>query len=1254
MPVRTRMRWRSCALLAWALLGLCFWPSWARAEGGFLPTGSMTTPRFGAAAALLPNGKVLIVGGDSLGTSAELYDPATGTFSATGSMSTPRDGATATLLANSKVLVVGGSNTTAAELYDPATGSFAPTGSLNASRNGHTATLLANGKVLIVGGSPDDYTLPPQPGNGELYDPDSGTFTPTGPTAAAHYYHAAALLADGKVLITGGLNACWEYDGNIHYQSECAIPSAELYDPSTGAFAATGSMINPRFVHTATLLSNGKVLIAAGSVSGGTPELYDPATGAFAVTGTMMFNWREDASSTLLPNGKVLIVGGWDTSALSELYDPVAGTFFLSGITSMERTYHTATLLPSGDVLIAGGGTHTTTDSAELYRYTIAENVLLVKNVGNGGRVTSSPAGIDCGSTCTASFETGATVTLTATPDPGGTFAGWIGACSGKGTCTVTLTGAASVTAMFAAAGSVYMISPPPSGNWLRLVDPGSGRALYSVPITATGQTVLGGRGLAAHPINGELYALLAVEGTNILQLATVDIAGVALLVGPADDGSGSLDLAGITFATDGTLYGITNGHGLFRIDTSTGTATLVQQIPAGPDIVGPDSIAYNPADGLFYHATQLYTYDPEGWGDEYFAVWETIDPLSPSSPPVPRPGPCCFYLEPYVGKAATALLHRSGNFFLWANYNRLFYFDGTSGSGSFLRTLPAIASGMAPAAPLPSTFPLSVSMARGSGRVVSTPAGIDCPTTCTASFATGTLVVLTATADTGYVFDGWIKPDGDVAGSASYSVRMLTARSVVAMFPPAFTLQVTKAGTGLGGIRGAGDADWCSTTCSVAIAAGRYVYLSPLVSDGSVFAGWSGACSGTDFYCIVTMDADKSVTATFNLSSPPPDTTAPTVLLTAPASASTVSGSAVSVNASATDDVGVVGVQFKLDGANLGAEIVAPPYSLLWNTTQVANGAHTLTADARDAAGNHGTAIVTVTVSNASPPPPDTTAPTVSIAAPTGGSTVSGAAVPVSASANDNVGVVGVQFKLDGANLGAEDTTVPYAIVWDSTQVANGAHTLTASARDSAGNIGVAVALLVAVHNSAEFGIAPAAGSSTSATVSAGRTATYSLNVAPTAGFTGAISFTCTGAPQGSTCSMSPNPANVSGVSSTTITVSITTTARSRANSLQVAGNGWRPVGRGADLLWIALVPAAVLSCGSRSRRRGTRAGRLVLMLLVGLAVGCGGGGVSMTPTPTTPVRTQSGTAAGTYTIVVSGSSGTVSHSFSLQLTVN
>jgi hypothetical protein len=223
----------------------------------------------------------------------------------------------------------------------------------------------------------------------------------------------------------------------------------------------------------------------------------------------------------------------------------------------------------------------------------------------------------------------------------------------------------------------------------------------------------------------------------------------------------------------------------------------------------------------------------------------------------------------------------------------------------------------------------------------------------------------------------------------------------------------------------------------------------------------WNSATAATGPHSLTARARDASgnqTTSTAVNVTVAPDTTAPTVSVTSPANGATVTGT-VSVSANASDNVAVVGVQFLLDGSSLGAEQTTAPYSISWNSATVANGAHTLSARARDAAGNQTTsAVVNVTTSNV---PADLTPPTVSITAPTDGASVWGS-VTVSANASDNVGVAGVQFLLDGSALGTEDTTAPYSTTWDSTAVSNGSHTLSAVARDAAGNQTTSTTILV------------------------------------------------------------------------------------------------------------------------------------------------------------------------------------------------
>ncbi len=306
-----------------------------------------------------------------------------GTFTVTGSMTTPRFFHTATLLADGRVLIAGGDmidatggnpvlfkTLSSAEIYDPGTGTFTPTGNMTTPRGYQfTATLLPDGKVLIAGGgvsNPATGSLAnPTLASAELYDPDTGTFSATGNLTTARASHTATLLNNGMVLIAGGL----QLPANVF------LASAELYDPSTGIFTATGNMTGT-FADTATLLANGKVFITRDDLV--TPfyvssaDLYDPSIGTFTSAGYLNVN-HTGPTATLVANGKVLIAGGDmgdgdGASAIAELYDPATGAFSSTGGMTVGREQDTATPLSDGSVLFAGG--HNVIDlaaSAEIY-----------------------------------------------------------------------------------------------------------------------------------------------------------------------------------------------------------------------------------------------------------------------------------------------------------------------------------------------------------------------------------------------------------------------------------------------------------------------------------------------------------------------------------------------------------------------------------------------------------------------------------------------------------------------------------------------------------------------------------------------------------------------------------------------------------------------------------------------------------------------------------------------------------------------
>ena len=223
------------------------------------------------------------------------------------------------------------------------------------------------------------------------------------------------------------------------------------------------------------------------------------------------------------------------------------------------------------------------------------------------------------------------------------------------------------------------------------------------------------------------------------------------------------------------------------------------------------------------------------------------------------------------------------------------------------------------------------------------------------------------------------------------------------------------------------------------------------IAAQSYLFAGWSD--DGAQVHNVIAPASATTYTASYVR---PPDTTAPTVGVTAPVAGSWVRGS-VSILATASDDTGVTGVQFLVNGVALGAPDTSLPYSASWNTTGL-SGAQVLTAQATDAAGNATlSAPVTVNVDNAPP--------TISITAPAASATVSGT-VAVSADAADTAAIVDVQFKVDGVNLGSADASSPYSVSWNTAGVTNGTHSLTAVARDTAGNTTTSAARTVTVSN--------------------------------------------------------------------------------------------------------------------------------------------------------------------------------------------
>ncbi|HEX9096406.1 MAG TPA: kelch repeat-containing protein [Candidatus Dormibacteraeota bacterium] len=349
----------------------------AGTSGVWSAAANLITGREEHTATLLQNGTVLVAGGtDGRGTAlakAELYDPKTNRWVSAGTMTTTRLDHTATLLRNGKVLVVGGldtsipSNTLASsEFYDPNTNRWSPAASMRASRARQSATALLDGRVLVVGGQTftvrDAGLFTNQLLGAEVYDPVTNAWSSTAPMLQNRVGQSATLLQDGRVLVAGG------GDG------QTSSSSAEIYDPKQDRWSAAAPMTTDRQGHTATLLRSGDVLVTGGVnrqaqspvtiAPFSSAEVYDPRINRWSAVARMA-EARDEYTATLLGDGRVLIVGGTGQSR-AEVYDPNRNVWSTTGGT-MNRYLHTAMRLPDGRVLVAGGYGVESLDSALLY-----------------------------------------------------------------------------------------------------------------------------------------------------------------------------------------------------------------------------------------------------------------------------------------------------------------------------------------------------------------------------------------------------------------------------------------------------------------------------------------------------------------------------------------------------------------------------------------------------------------------------------------------------------------------------------------------------------------------------------------------------------------------------------------------------------------------------------------------------------------------------------------------------------------------
>jgi hypothetical protein len=323
--------------------------------------GDLNEPRFRHTATLLPNGKVMIYGGNNDTTtmrSTELFDPVTRTWSTVDGAFYERSSHRATLLRNGRVLVTGGNaNALSEELFDPAANTWFATMRMLTPRYSHTASRLHDGRVLIAGGwSPANGALT----SAEIYDPVTQAWSRATSMNIGRFGHVANVLPDGRVVVIGGFVTSGPFN------------SAELFDPATGAWSIVGGTFHDQGadMHRSTTQQDGRAVVTGGAapyVGNINPSLFDvevfsPTTLNFHAVGPLN-QPRRYHESTLLPNGKVMVAGGYHRTkeqpeislTSTELFDPVSMVWTEVGHMNIARMFHTLTALPDGRVLAAGG-----------------------------------------------------------------------------------------------------------------------------------------------------------------------------------------------------------------------------------------------------------------------------------------------------------------------------------------------------------------------------------------------------------------------------------------------------------------------------------------------------------------------------------------------------------------------------------------------------------------------------------------------------------------------------------------------------------------------------------------------------------------------------------------------------------------------------------------------------------------------------------------------------------------------------------
>ena len=668
-------------------------------------------------------------------------------------------------------------------------------------------------------------TIPPDTGGVDL-TPDAFTFTDQTDVARS------TTLTSNNITVTG-----------IAAAAPISITNGEYSINGGNYTSAVGTVANNDTVTVRHTSSANYATVTDTTLSiGGISDTFSSTTVAAPIPATLTVSKTGTGGVTSTPAG---ISCGTDCS---ESYDkntvvtltatPVSGYAFSSWSGACTNTSNTCTV---------------TMDDSKTVTANFVKTYTLTLNKSGNGSVVSTPAGINCGTDCSEIYNSGASITLNATPDSGYAFGSWSGCSTVSGTsCTVSMTSAKTVTATFK---PLYALTVSKTGTGSGTISSSptgiscgtdctenyaSGTSVKLTATAATGSKFTGWAGACT----GVTTSYCTVSMTEAkTATANFDIITYGLTVNKSGNGSVVSAPAGISCGTD-----CTETYNIGTSVTLTATADSGYRFSSwsGCSSVSGLTCTVTMSTAKTVTATfkPLYalTVNKTGTGSG------TVT----SSPTGISCGTDC--TEEYVTGTSVRLTATA------ATGSK---FTGWAGACAGVTTTSCTVA-MSEAKNATAIFDTVLTVAKvGNGSVVSTPAGIDCGADCKGNYAVGTSVTLTATADTGYRFSSW---SGCTSTSGNTcTVNMTASKNVTATFKPLFTLSVSKDGTGSGTITSSPTGINCGTDCSEDYLSGTSVTLTAKPATGSSFTGWGGACVGTTSTCKVTLSAAQSVTATFS-----------------------------------------------------------------------------------------------------------------------------------------------------------------------------------------------------------------------------------------------------------------------------------------------------------------------------------------------------------------------------------------------------